>query len=92
MQIERRSRIDAVGCRKPHGKLQRSKLEPELGSWLEGAFFLKLPTLRPKGYHLDLLPLGQAPTHPSEAMINIKVLQQTGHAIDGLSGFSGWPA
>ena len=40
------------------------------------------PTLR-QGYHLDLLPLGQAPTRPSEALISIKALRQTGHAKSG---------
>jgi hypothetical protein len=54
-------------------------LSPDRGG--KGTSFLKLPRggkVDPFDLHLNL---GQAPTHPSEAMISIKMLQQTAAAL-----------
>ena len=52
---------------------------PEPASWLEGTPFLKIPR-RDKANPCTRSIMGQAPAHPTEAMISINLLQQTGHA------------
>ena len=53
----------------------------EPASWLEGASFLKNPTLGRRLGAEPLYPWDRLPAHPNEAMMIIKALQLTGAGI-----------